>query len=170
MSEIITEGQHATDASPTLWRKKWQHLKEIEKTLVMRKQGMTGPRASFAFLTGGGIVAGLMTIFIGIEQFGQHIPSVIFNLVPLSASFVCFILILWRSKRPKTWTEELDQQLLAYNPINKDAYRQLQQKTMEIGYLDTHQVCEWLSLERKAIDVASGWRQASPDGFLSKTV
>lgn len=169
MSEIITEGQRATDASPTLWRKKWQHLNKIEKTLAIRDHGSLGPRASSASLIGGGVFAGLMTVFIGINQFGYHVP-VIFNFVALSAALVSFILVMLRSKRPKTWTAELDQQLLAYDPINLDAYRQLQQKTLDIGYLDSRKVCEWLSLERSAVDVASGWRQASPDGFLSKSV
>lgn len=169
MSKIITEGQYATDTSPTLWRKKWQHLNKIEKTLSLRERGSMGPRASVAFLTGCGVVAGLMAVLFVIEQFGQHVPAM-FNLVPLSAAFVSIILVMLHSKRPKTWTEKLDQQLLVYDPINLDAYRQLQQGTLDIGYIDARKVCEWLDLERKAVDVSSGWRKASPDGFLSKKV
>ena len=129
-----------------------------------------GPRANFALLVGGGAGVALMACFFGLDRFGLRIPSLVFNGCPIAVAALTMYFVGEHSKRPTTWTGKLDQLLAAYDPIDREAYRRLQQRTRDLGYLESDLVYEWLGFERHAIEIAAGWRKTKPDGFLSKKV
>lgn len=63
---------------------------------------------------------------------------------------------------------KLDQLLAVYDPIDKDAYRRLQHRTRDFGYLETELVQEWLGFERYAVEVTAGWRTVEPEDFSAR--
>lgn len=162
MFKVIKGG--ATPSNPTRdWSKVMRALLNIERCLVQRQHASMGPRQGFAMLCG---MASLCAAFFVLSQASVHQSF----FIALAVSVLVFFLVLHYSKRPHTWTVKLDQLLAAYDPIDKEAYRLLQQRTRDAGYLERDLVHEWLGFERHAVRVEAGWERAAPDGFLSKKV
>ena len=89
------------------------------------------------------------------------------NFLNTKISLLCLLLFFsvyasgWiNSKRSKTWKEELDRQLVSYEPLNKDAYQRLLQDmqafttTKKISEAVAERVQAWVEVEREAIGVA----------------
>lgn len=168
MFKVINGDKAASADHATDLRKRWRQLDAIKQTLDMRESARMGPRTNVAFLSGVAIGLGVMCFFAGLAEFGLHLRDGAFYLVPLAAAIMGMYLVGSRSKRPKTWTAQLDQELTAYEPIDEGAYRQLQQQTRDAGYLESRVIRHWLDLERDAIQVADERRKTSHHGFLSK--
>lgn len=170
MQIAINDGHASASEQSADWRKLSQQLRSIERSLAQREHMTPGPRAGFGLLVATGLGVGMAAVFFGIHQLGLLVDSPVFHLLPMLSAFVCFFLVLLLSKRPKTWTEQIDSQLAAYEPIDKDAYRKLQSVVRELGSLELQSVEEWIHTEQHALKIASGWRKAAPDGFLNKKV
>lgn len=55
-----------------------------------------------------------------------------------------------------SWAELIDQELADYDPVDKDAYRRLQERTKAASFINFDEVYEYLAVERYAVRVASG--------------
>lgn len=163
MFEVIKGGASSSNQKDRDWSKVMRALLNIERCLVQRQHASMGPRQGFAMLCG---LASLCAAFFVLSQAGVRQSF----FISLAVAVPVFFLVLHYSKRPRTWTAKLDQLLAAYDPIDKEAYRRLQQRTREAGYLERDLVHEWLGFERHAVRVEAGWERAAPDGFLNKKV
>lgn len=96
-----------------------------------------------------------------VTAFGAHTIGLVNMLgttpfiVGLIGSAICYALIQWFSSLPRSWTERIGNLLSSYEPVDIDAYRQLQDQTVTFD-LETHYLEEWIRKERKAIDDAIG--------------
>lgn len=88
----------------------------------------------------------------------------------LSAAFVGFLLVTWRSSLPLTFTEILDSALADYEPLNVRAFLELQHTTqIKGGRLCPRQVADWHAVELAALDLADGVkRKNGTSRFLDK--
>lgn len=159
------------------WQKRWRQLRAIEATLIRSQRTAVGPRAGFAIVAGIVAASMVMAVDVGLQQLGWSTSALsslfarrVVGLAPLVVGLMTYILVLTRSARPKTWIGRIDQLLARYTPIDKEAYRRLQQQTRDLGYLETDLVYHWILHERHAIEAAAGWLKPEPGGFLNKKV
>ncbi len=161
-------------------KQRFHALRNIERAMIRSEARASGnsvvpsPIGGQALVFGAGVCLGLIGIqwlaeVAGIWQlipndFRQHLFW-----LPYAAGFFASIAVMLKSKTPRTWSDALDQELAAYNPIDKAAYRKLQQHARAVGFLDYHYVNEWRLLERDAVENAAGLRRAR-DTFLNKKV
>lgn len=172
-------GSQPPGAAPESWRKKLRQLHHIEAILYRRQKSKSGPRASRAMLAAGATCVGMLAAIFGLEHAGMPVSAIPWKLArqavalaPYFVAFGIFLLVLARSSVPKTWTGLLDQLLVQYNPLDKEAYRRLQQHTRERDHLDTDQVVEWIQAEREAVKASAGWNKPEKyDGsFVNKKI
>jgi len=90
--------------------------------------------------------------------------------VPCLIGFATWIFLLRRGTYPTSWGALIDQELAAYDPVDADAYRNLQQRTRDAGYLDLDEVRPWRCVEWNALDIASGRLTPPQRSFISKKV
>jgi len=87
--------------------------------------------------------------------------------LPLAAVFAAARVAVANAKdAPRTWSEALARRLAQYNPIDKTAYRALQQRTRSDGFLDRDKISLWCLHEREALRRAAQRPQAA-DVFLN---
>ncbi|EBK0775113.1 hypothetical protein D3R83_23865 [Salmonella enterica] len=67
----------------------------------------------------------------------------------------------------KSWAETLDNQLTAYDPVDVQAYAELQNVTRSLGRLDLGEVYRWLDRERQALSYS---RPAASQGPQCKFI
>lgn len=160
-------------------RQRFRALRNIENAIVRsdaraRNSGIPSPIGRQALMIGAGVCLGLLAIKSLAEASGiwqliqKDIRQYLFWL-PYVAGFLASVVVMLRSEKPRTWSDALDQELAAYNPIDKAAYRELQRHTRTGGLLDYRYVNDWLPLERDAVERAAGLRRAR-DTFLNKKV
>lgn len=166
--------------SDDVHRQRFRALRNIEAAMVRSEARsrehscVPSPIGRQTLMVGAGVCLGLLVIKwlaedLGIWQLIQKdIRQYIFWL-PYVAGFVASVVVKLRSKKPRTWSDALDQELAAYNPVDKAAYRELQRHTRTGGFLDYRYVNDWLLLERDALERAAGLRRAR-DNFLNKKV
>jgi len=65
-----------------------------------------------------------------------------------------FVWVNNKSRYYKTWIDLISATLAEYDPVDKDAYRHLQQRTQKAGFLDLLHVREWITAEHHAVEVA----------------
>jgi hypothetical protein len=75
----------------------------------------------------------------------------------MGGAVLTFFLVRRFSAAPLTYTDKLDGLLAEYEPLSKEAYRDLQDETVRFGGLDTDLVVRWVMRERDAIQRAAGW-------------
>lgn len=56
-----------------------------------------------------------------------------------------------KSTQPRTWCEVLDRELASYDPVDKDSYRDLQQKIRALGFFDAGTLMDWCQRESDAV-------------------
>lgn len=152
------------------WRNKFSELRRMELTLRMRQQDGFGPRRGFALLLAVAAFSLVMGGLFALDNIGAKVTSWVFNGVPFVLGVLSYQMTCRFSSKPWTYTAKLDCQLAQYEPINRDAYRQLQARTKEAGSLETKFVQEWLEVEHYAVELAAGWRKPDAKGFLAKKV
>lgn len=124
-----------------------------------------GPRASQALVMG--LVACGSVVLSGLSlstKYGALESSA------LLAGVAVAVLVLRFSRSPQTHLERLYQRLAAYNPIDRDAYRLLQDVTRSSRELAPAELENWLAVERNAVQVAAGLRKPMANAFLDKVV
>lgn len=161
-------------------KQRFRALRNIESAMIRSEVRASGnsvvpsPIGRLALVVGAGVCLGLIVIKWLAEDAGiwqsiqKDVRQYLFWL-PYVAGFFASIAVVLKSKTPRTWSDALDLELAAYNPIDKAAYRELQRRTRTTGFLDYRYVNEWRLLERDAVENAAGLRRAR-DTFLNKKV
>ncbi len=155
-------------------------LRNIERAMIRSEARARGnssvpsPIGGQALVVGAGVCLGLLSIKWLVDGAGiwqlilkdvrQHLLW-----LPYAAGFFASVAVMLKSETPCTWSDALEQELAAYNPIAKAAYQELQRRTRAAGFLDYSYVTKWLLLERDAVESAAGLRRAR-DTFLNKKV
>lgn len=154
------------------WDKHWKQLRAIEVALRMRRKGALGPRSALAFFVAACVLAASYGVAYLSAKYGAvGAPNLLVNSVVFGAAIVAFWLVQKYSSVARTYSGRIDALLADYDPVSKEAYRDLQGKVKEARSLDTDMVIEWLDREREAVRRAAGWRMPSEESrFLNKNV
>ena len=108
-----------------------------------------GPRAiwalSAAFVTCliVGVVDGFGTLFV-------------------SSPWLAFAAFYFFGRAPLTWSEILDAELARFDPLDIDAFRDLQANTASSGFIEREAFNRWLAFERRALELVEGVANNSP--------
>ena len=168
--KIINGGASAESGQGVDWRKKFQALHAIDMTLRARRNGGVGPRVAFSALLGL-VAGGLAMAAVGaLNAAGIKVAPWVFNAVPVVLVVLVYQLGRRYSTKPWTYTSMLDGQLAQYDPVSREAYRQLQERTKQVGSLETEFVRKWLEQEHDAVELAAGVRRPESKGFLDKRI
>jgi hypothetical protein len=154
-------------AGDKIWKQKRDQLSKIHRATLAQKRGALSPvfAASLVWTVLTGLVfLGIVHAFdLGAKWESGPNPFVVGGIIGLLLS----VLADWRKPESRSWIERIDSLLSSYKPIDKHAYRELQQRTRTANYLEPDCVLEWISLEKKAIDEATG-NTPKQFEFLSK--
>ncbi|RZI60585.1 MAG: hypothetical protein EOP14_00475 [Pseudomonas sp.] len=160
---ISKEGENAASG-----KKRLPELRAIEWTLQQRDVSNIGPRVFYSKLYGILTCGSAAFGFFALYKAGFDISPAVACGVTFASYVLAYKLSCRYSSHPWTYTEKLDAQLAKYNPVGKEAYRDLQVITKETGRLDTDNIHKWVELERRAIQLASG--ASRPQGFIDKII
>lgn len=134
-----------------------QTLVSIERALI-KKEFARPPREEQAYVAGLVILILWGFIFLISDKFDwldlmltKHTTYFI-CLVALTMFGVSFFMLKF-GKAKASWIDYVDAKLVAYEPINKDAFRKLQHQVSEHGWRWLL-VQEWLDVEKAAVEDA----------------
>ncbi|EAB1678387.1 hypothetical protein CC640_23040 [Salmonella enterica subsp. enterica serovar Enteritidis] len=117
----------------------WKQLNNIRYSLYRMERPSLSPRFSAALLAAiaTAFVAGMVLLWGAYTAclIGAGVGIAVYQFAPLS----------------KSWAETLDNQLTAYDPVDVEAYAELQDVTRSLGRLDLGEVFRWLDRERHAL-------------------
>jgi len=157
--------------------KKLNYLQRIEGTVILHNTSTLGPRAILSVTMAGLTCLVLEAAIYMLKQYdidyyalpGKTIDQIM-KLTPVIAAVVVLAFVWMKSTMPKSWAKRIDHLLTRYEPLDKDAYRRLQQKTQESGYLKPDSVREWILLERSVINEIVNQQENETPEFLNKKV
>ncbi|EPT9898969.1 hypothetical protein ACVTXL_003904 [Escherichia coli] len=137
----------------------WKQLNNIKYSLYRMEQPSLSPRASAAL---SGVLVVIATAFIA-GNWGVYITFLIGAAVGIA--------VYQFAPLSKSWAETLDNQLTAYDPVDVEAYAELQDVTRSLGRLDLGEVFHWLDRERHALSYSRPIpSQGQKYKFISKQV
>lgn len=127
-----------------------KQLGSIELSLRHRKAGLLGPRSYGALLAAVAVFAiGYAAAFVA-AKVGAKLPSGFLWVV-----FVAALLIMWLVNRygraPRTYTEKITALLRGYDPVEVEAYLDLQARVRRYGALESDILYDWIQRERYAV-------------------
>ena len=137
----------------------WKQLNNIKYSLYRMEQPSLSPRFSAALsgvlvVIATALIAGSWGVYITF-LIGAAVGIAVYQFAPLS----------------KSWAETLDNQLTAYDPVDVEAYAELQDVTRSLGRLDLGEVFHWLDRERHALSYSRPMpSQGQKYKFISKQV
>ncbi|MCJ4228632.1 hypothetical protein LNX29_25775, partial [Klebsiella pneumoniae] len=109
----------------------WKQLNNIRYSLYRMERPSLSPRFSAALLVAiaTALVAGMVLLWGAYTAclIGAAVGIAVYQFAPLS----------------KSWAETLDNQLTAYDPVDVEAYAELQDVTRSLGRLDLGEVFRW---------------------------
>lgn len=177
MFQVIDGGIKAATLAPEAVRQKYKQLRRMEMHMTQARNAHSSPRSGRAALAGGVVAVGLFGLTYLAEQAGLlPVPGApamlrqVIGLFPVAAGIAAWFYMLRKSAYPASWAELIDQELADYDPVDKDAYRRLQERTKAAGYINFDEVYEYLAVERYAVRVASGQYTPPKQSFTSKKV
>lgn len=133
----------------------WKQLNNIRYSLYRMERPSLSPRFSAALLAAiaTALVAGMVLLWGAYTAclIGAGVGIAVYQFAPLS----------------KSWAETLDNQLTAYDPVDVQAYAELQNVTRSLGRLDLGEVFRWLDRERQALSYS---RTAASQGPQCKFI
>lgn len=137
----------------------WKQLNNIKYSLYRMERPSPSPRFSAALLAAiaTALVAGMVLLWGAYTAclIGAAVGIAVYQFAPLS----------------KSWAETLDNQLTAYDPVDVEAYAELQDVTRSLGRLDLGEVFHWLDRERHALSYSRPMpSQGRKYKFISKQV
>ncbi|MDP9877694.1 hypothetical protein J2W25_001999 [Variovorax boronicumulans] len=178
MFEIIQGGKsHSEVGAPPLpdWHAKLRQLQRIDWRRRQRMFSSVGPRTSKAALVSVAAFLGVLAVSRSLEWLGWVPVATAFDmrlsgLISVAGGAIAYVLVQLWSVAPKTWSALLDVDLAAYEPVDRQAYRNLQERTRTSGYFEHAAIAAWLRDERDAVEMAAGWRKPRNSAFLNKKV
>lgn len=177
MFKVIHGGIKAATLAPEAARQKYKQLRSMEMHMNQARYSYSSPRGGRAALVGGVAVVGLFGLTYLAEQAGLlPVPGApaalrqVINLFPFAGGVAAWVYMLRKSAYPASWVDLIDRELAEYNPVDKDAYRRLQERTKAAGYIDFDEVFLYLLAERSTVRVASGQYTPPKQSFISRKV
>jgi|ERR1035437_548014 hypothetical protein len=178
MFEVINGGKDPSTPTPADMKSKLRQLTFLDHLRIRRQHATFGPRFALAVLFGPAVCLSVILILFLAESNGLLIWSEIKSgavrrglyLSPYILGLAAFVIAILKSKRPETWHAYIDEKLNQYEPVDKIAYRNLQQRTRDGGFLSSDHLHEWICTERGAINVALGYEAQMSAAFLRKKV
>lgn len=168
--QLVEGGGGSSGQGQPRFEDKLRHVRKIRSVVRGSHQGMLPPRATLAIVGG---VLGLLVVFAGVELVGRWTR-------PLNGTVACSLAILglvatfWAvgrfSTAPRTHVEHVDHLLGAYDPVSREAFRELQETFRRGGAFDFDLVLQWTEVEIAAIQAAAGWGRPTQSRFLNKRV
>lgn len=157
---------------------KLKQLLRIERTQIKVEYRSFGPRFMSAMMVGivtGAIVAGVLVLIddnglLVWTGFQSGVLKGAFNSLPFVLSVYAFSIYTLKSKEPKSWYGDLDAKLTQYEPVDKNAYRRLQQGTRDLGVVSGENLSEWVFAERNTIKLIMKPTVKMNETFLDKKV
>lgn len=134
-------------------------LRAIERTVEAARLKRTPPRAGAALLAAG---AGLILLLVVGPPTGWGV------LVALGGATGALYAVRKWAPLHASWSDRLDAQLSAYEPLNREAFGALQRCASAPGGLDLLRVTEWLAIERATVDPAA--QHARPWRFAGRAL
>lgn len=148
---------------------KSSQLTTIEERLDLLDRGQIGPRPQLARIAG--IVVGICSIIWLYSKTGSPVQFWGWSIIVFTLTFfIIHKMVIRFSSMPMTMTALIDEMLSKYEPIDIEAFRILQQKTIEFGYLKSDLLREWITQERLAGKNAVAKNRSEPLKFTSKSV
>lgn len=178
MFEVINGGKDPSTPTPADMKSKLGQLRVLDHLRIRRQHATFGPRFNLAMLFGAAVCVSALALLFLAESNGllvwAEIKSIVVRralyLSPYILGLAAFVVAILKSKRPETWHAYIDQKLNQYEPVDKIAYRYLQQRTKDGGYLNSDHLHEWICTERSAINLALGYDVQMSAAFLRKKV
>lgn len=173
----IDDPKMSGSLAPDAVKKRYKQLCLIEHRTRQARLSSFGPRMIHAM----GVAFTLMAVLLGLAMVFKRtgtlavldVPTSLRDgimVVPWLIGLATLVYLLGCGTYPRTWAELIDQELDAYDPVDASAYRNLQQRTRDAGYLDLDEVRLWVSVERSALDVANGRFRLPRRSFTDKKV
>lgn len=177
MFQVINGGGQKPALTTAEAKAKFQQLRTIDIAMLRSGQSINGPRFGRATMAGAAVCVALLGLSYLVENSGlapwatlpPDVRHALFWL-PYALGFGVFLWVNVKSSYPRTWVDLIDAKLAGYEPVDREAYRRLQQRTRDAGFLDYHEVREWVLMERHAVEIASGRLTPSRETFLRKKV
>ncbi|MNV55853.1 hypothetical protein D3C71_1481040 [compost metagenome] len=178
MFELIQGGKSRSESRPPPspdWHTKLRQLQRIDWRRRQRRFSSVGPRTSKATVASMMAFLGVLAVSRALEWIGWVPVVTIFDmrwsgLLSIAGGAAAYVLVQLWSSAPKTWSALLDVDLATYEPVDRDAYRYLQDRTRSTGYFEHAAIALWLRDERDAVEMAAGWRKPRNSAFLNKKV
>lgn len=130
-----------------------KQLGDIELSLRMRRGGGLGPRSYRATLAAIAVVVIAYSATFLATKVGAKVPSGV-----LWIAFALALLVMWLvntySTAPRTYTEKIVALMRAYDPVDVEAYLELQRRGPRFDMEESDILHQWIQRERRAVHVA----------------
>ncbi|MFP3637872.1 hypothetical protein [Paraburkholderia sp. SIMBA_054] len=130
-----------------------QQLGDIDRSLRARRLHMLGPRAARSMLSGWAICVGTCAAMVIAPKVGMQLPPGTFW-VGLAGGLLVMFLVGRFSTAPQTHTEKVGLLLKAYDPVDVEAYIELERRVRRFPGIDSDIAYHWLRRERSAVNEA----------------
>jgi len=140
-------------------------LASIQKTLLLHKLDRGGPRMQMLMTASTRSGLGIFAVMLLLTMMGRDLNIFVF-FAPV-AFLPPALISYFRWTGPKSWAEVLDPQLAAYQPVNRTAFRHLQEDLRRAGQIVSSMVDDWLEAEKAALDAAQ-FPPFRPTSFLER--
>lgn len=171
-----------TPSQTVIWKTKRQWVFQIERAAHKREEWVAnrpwsskGPRSEaakvygiWAFVLCVAAQASLATLGVDLPKLPWTGPELNL-LLPVFAALGTFIGVKVFSAAQTTYDDFIYGSLANYSPVDKEAYRDLQESTRENGSIDFQHLYRWVHQERRAIAEAAG-EQKARSAFVDKQV
>lgn len=159
------------DQLPESFQLQLRQLRIINFTQAMEQHW-----PSRAFLVGCAVTITCLVVgmflfeYLGKAGFEFFVDSKQKLLIPIFSIAVGSAVTAIAAKLMKGYAEILDERLASYEPVDENAYKELQESFHRCGELYAFQVRDWIQKERRAIANAAGMRYFSKSKFANKIV
>ena len=134
---------------------------------------VASPRLHQAFargFIGGGLVL-ISLLWLKHLPGYQNLPLAYLPLLGGISIFISiFCWIYFRFTYPSRWLDLIDMKLAEYDPVDKEAYRDLQRDTRKDGHFNEWRVRQWVMQGRHALQIARGDFSPTRNDFLRKRI
>lgn len=136
-------------------------IRRIYRAQLERRVSGFGPRTQRALGFSAVTVVLFLLLRVASDKLGFTLDerlAVYLNSVFLAAllGFCVCIYFAHFSSTPSTWSEKIDRLLAEHEPIDRVAYRNLQQTVHDCQYLSDDALSEWIYSEKRAIRLLRG--------------
>lgn len=166
----LVDPAHTPNMSEVDIRERFKALRNIESVKGRAEFPEHFPGGVYPAVLRAGLVGGLVCLVLIFTlwvswAFGlmPHLPKEVRQylfLAPYAVGFGAALWIALTSKLPNSWSGVLINALAEYDPLDVEAYRDLQHRTRVTGSVDYMYLAAWCHRERAALERAAGLRSS----------